>query len=158
MFFFFKTKDAARITATLACHCVAPTLCVFIAQLVVVARWSSRYLEGEFDELVLVLNASFCLPAGQEEVPGHHPQLHGGARHRARHQHRAPAQLRQEPRHPERPRPAVPPQGNQGQSPPAGWKRCVTLGNLAAHELDESERERFGPLVGRVAAQEELKK
>lgn len=124
MFFFFKTKDAARITATLACHCVAPTLCVFIAQLVVVARWSSRYLEGEFDELVLVLNASFCLPAGQEEVPGHHPQLHGGARHRARHQHRAPAQLRQEPRHPERPRPAVPPQGNQGQSPPC-WLEAV---------------------------------
>lgn len=42
--------------------------------------------------------------------------------------------------------------------PPAGWKRCVTLGNLAAHEFDESERERFGPLVGRVAAQEVVRK
>lgn len=61
------------------------------------------------------LNPPFCLLEGQEEVPGHHPQLHGGARHRARHQHRAPAWLCQEPRHPERPRPAVPPQGNQGQ-------------------------------------------
>lgn len=25
--------------------------------------------------------------------------------------------------------------------PPAGWKRCVTLGNLSVHEFDESERE-----------------
>lgn len=52
---------------------------------------------------------------GQEEVPGHHPQLHGGPRHRARHQHCAPAHLCQEPRHPERQGPAVPPQRNQGQ-------------------------------------------
>lgn len=53
---------------------------------------------------------------GQKEILGHNPQLHGGPRHRARDQHRAPSELRQEPRHPERPRPAVPPQRNQGQS------------------------------------------
>lgn len=69
--------------------------------------------------------ATFCLPAGQEEIPGHHPQLHGGARHRARHQHRAPAQLRQEPRHPEWAGPAVPPQGNQGQCPAPCWREAA---------------------------------
>lgn len=67
---------------------------------------------------------------GQKEIPGHHPQLHGGPRHRARHQHCAPAQLCQEPRHPERPGPAVPPQRNQGQ-----WSWWLEMSSDDGNEL-----------------------
>lgn len=90
------------------------------------------------------VSVSRLLVPGQTEVPGHHPQLHGGPRHRARHQQRAPARLREEPRHPERTGPAVPAAGNQGE--PAGTGKDPTEPELLTKDVKfhcyKSERRR----------------